>query len=60
MDSKDIKKLRRLTNFEALVDYFRDELAWPIEGDDADANAWRGQCNGTGLAIVRPHQHQET
>lgn len=31
MDTNDIKKLRKLTSFEALVDYLRDELDWPIE-----------------------------
>ena len=31
MDNKEIKKLRSLTSFEALVDYLRDELDWPIE-----------------------------
>ncbi|MGC9396262.1 MAG: hypothetical protein ACP5J4_15575 [Anaerolineae bacterium] len=31
-----IQKLRRLTNFDALVDYLRDELDWPIEVEDAE------------------------
>ena len=34
MDPNDIKKLRKLTSFEALVDYLRDELEWPIEAED--------------------------
>jgi len=36
MKSKDIEKLRRLTHFEDLVTYLRDELDWPIEAEDAD------------------------
>jgi len=36
MDPKDIRKLRALTGFGALVDYLRDELDWPIEAEDAD------------------------
>jgi type I restriction-modification system DNA methylase subunit len=36
MDNTEIKKLRSLTSFEALVDYLRDELDWPIEAEDAE------------------------
>jgi hypothetical protein len=36
MDNAEIKKLRSLTSFEALVDYLRDELDWPIEAEDAE------------------------
>lgn len=36
MAPQDIKKLRQLPDFEALVAYLRDELDWPIETDDAD------------------------
>jgi predicted helicase len=32
----EIQQLRRLTTFEALVAYLRDELDWPIETEDAD------------------------
>ncbi|MFC2053491.1 type ISP restriction/modification enzyme [Chloroflexota bacterium] len=32
----DIEKLRSLTSFDALVDYLRDELDWPIETEDAE------------------------
>jgi hypothetical protein len=31
MDTTEIKKIRSLTSFDALVDYLRDELDWPIE-----------------------------
>jgi len=34
MENAEIKKLRLLTSFEALVDYLRDELDWPVEVDD--------------------------
>ena len=36
MKNEDIERLRRLTNFEDLVAYLRDELDWPIEVEDAD------------------------
>ena len=36
MDPNDIKKLRKLTSFEALVDYLRDDLDWPDEAEDAE------------------------
>ena len=36
MNPADVAKLRRLTNFQSLVDYLRDELDWPIEAEDAD------------------------
>ena len=36
MKSRDIEKLRRLTHFEGVVAYLRDELDWPIEAGDAD------------------------
>jgi hypothetical protein len=34
MDHSEIRKLQKLTSFEALVDYLRDELDWPIEDTD--------------------------
>src|SRR3990172_4749089 len=40
MDPNDIKKLRKLTSFEALVDYLRDDLDWPIEAEDAEKVAF--------------------
>ena len=40
MDPDDIKKLRKLTSFEALVDYLCDELDWPIEAEDAEKVAF--------------------
>ena len=40
MDPNDIKKLRKLTSFEALVDYLCDELDWPIEAEDAEKVAF--------------------
>jgi predicted helicase len=40
MDPNDIEKLRKLTSFEALVDYLRDELDWPIEAEDAEKAAF--------------------
>lgn len=36
MKPSEIKKLRQLTNFDALIDYLRDELNWPIEVEDAE------------------------
>ena len=39
MDPQDVRKLRALADFPALVAYLRDELDWPIEVEDADA--WR-------------------
>lgn len=36
MPDRTIRKLRRLTDFAALVDYLRDELDWPIEVEDAE------------------------
>ncbi len=36
MPDRTIQKLRRLTDFAALVDYLRDELDWPIDVDDAE------------------------
>lgn len=36
MQPEDIQKLRSLTTFEALVDYLRDDLDWPIEAEDVD------------------------
>ncbi|HDQ74204.1 MAG TPA: DNA methyltransferase, partial [Chloroflexi bacterium] len=36
MKNEDIERLRRLTHFEDLVAYLRDELDWPIEVEDAD------------------------
>jgi hypothetical protein len=36
MLEREIKKLRRLADFESLVVYLRDELDWPIEVEDAD------------------------
>jgi len=36
MQDHEIRKLRRLTTFEALVDYLRYELDWPIEVEDAE------------------------
>ena len=40
MNPDDIKKLRKLTSFEALVDYLCDELDWPIEAEDAEKVAF--------------------
>ena len=40
MDKKEIKNLRSLTSFDALVDYLRDELDWPIEAEDAEEVAF--------------------
>jgi len=40
MKLDDIKKLRALTNFPALVAYLYDELDWPIEVEDADEVAF--------------------
>jgi len=36
MQPEDVKKLRSLTSFEALIDYLRDDLDWPIEVEDAE------------------------
>ena len=36
MQPEDIQKLRSLTTFEALLDYLRDDLDWPIEDYEAD------------------------
>ncbi|MEA3340648.1 MAG: hypothetical protein U9R15_11830, partial [Chloroflexota bacterium] len=40
MDSKDVAKLRGLTDFPSLVAYLRDELNWPIEAEDAEEIAF--------------------
>src|SRR5690606_29223416 len=32
----DPRQLQRLTNFENLLDYLREELDWPIEAEDVD------------------------
>ncbi len=36
MLDSEIKKLRALTSFPALVKYLRDEMDWPIEAEDVD------------------------
>lgn len=41
MDPNDIKKLRKLTSFEALVDYLRDDLDWPIEAEKVETTFFK-------------------
>jgi len=36
MDEKQIKRLRRLTNFEDLIAYLSEELGWPIDLDNIE------------------------
>jgi predicted helicase len=36
----EIRKLCDLTSFEALIDYLRDDLDWPIEAEDAEKVAF--------------------
>ena len=36
MLDSEIKKLRALTGFPALIEYLRDELGWPIEAEGVD------------------------
>ena len=49
MKPEDIQKLRSLTTFEALVDYLRDELDWPIEAENVDELTFDYRAEELGL-----------
>lgn len=49
MQPEDIQKLRLLTSFEALVDYLRDELDWPIEAEDYDDITFEYEAEELGI-----------
>lgn len=49
MDPTEILKLRSLTGFEALVNYLRDELDWPIEAEDAEKVAFEYKPRELGI-----------
>ena len=49
MEKTEIKKLRSLTSFDALVDYLRDDLDWPIEAEDAEDVAFDYSAEELGI-----------
>ncbi|MEW5873068.1 MAG: type ISP restriction/modification enzyme [Chloroflexota bacterium] len=49
MNPDEIQKLRSLTSFDALVDYLRDELDWPIEAEDAEKITFPYKAEELGL-----------
>lgn len=53
MDPNDFKKLRKLTSFEALIDYLRDDLDWPIEPEDAKKVAFEYNPKELGIDPLR-------
>jgi hypothetical protein len=53
MDNTEIQELRSLTSFDALVDYLRDELDWPIEAEDAQDVAFDYSAEELGIAHKR-------
>ncbi len=52
-EAKEIEKLKSVKDFDALVEYLRDELYWPIEAEDAEDITF--DYNPTELGIDKKH-----
>ena len=53
MSEAEIEKLKSVKDFDALVEYLRDELDWPIEAEDAEDITF--DYNPTELGIERKY-----